>query len=320
MSVYVSLLVVDHQEIPACHVSLQECILAKDQCKIDEDQNKSSVYNLICWSFKERLQAKTTRVWKACHLCMFRFWEWISIIIHGHETKMSFWRASPNPEVLGLRYSITWKFTHLYPSSIPESATYLLQFELFSDKSSKTQSSGHFDLHQKSSLSGAKDYIKGTVQWGRLSHSRQTTWLARKVQMLVLIVAYKSRLLSTHGGVTKYKLLYTRIVVSCSTPHPWLISSPPSYPWYFVAEKFWPPNVSWRLRPVDLPKVLAVVRPVPPALALRFRPTWRPRCLVEKSRGFHGAKRGWWVSFQMEGGNTFWLVVSTHLKNLSQNG
>lgn len=74
MSVYVNLLVVDHQEIPACHVSLQECILAKDQCKIDEDQNKSSVYNLISWSFKERLQTKTTRVWKACQLCMFRFW------------------------------------------------------------------------------------------------------------------------------------------------------------------------------------------------------------------------------------------------------
>lgn len=120
---------------------------------------------------------------------------------------------SPNPEVLNLRYSITWEFTHLYPSSIPESATYLLQFELFRDKSSKTQSSWHFNLHQKSSLSGAKDYVKGwflinimAVQWGRLSHSGQTTWLARKVQMLIM--AYKSGLLSTHGGGTKYELLY----------------------------------------------------------------------------------------------------------------
>lgn len=50
------------------------------------------------------------------------------------------------------------------------------------------------------------------VQWGRLSHSGQTTWLARKVQMLIM--AYKSGLLSTHGGVTKYELLYTKIVVS----------------------------------------------------------------------------------------------------------
>lgn len=149
MSVYVNLLVVDHQEIPACHVSLQECILAKDQCKIDEDQNKSSVYNLISWSFKERLQTKTTRVWKACQLCMFRFWGWISIIIHGHETRMSFWRASPNPEVLGVRYSITSEFTHLYPSSILESAT------------STRTSSWHFDLHQKSSLSEAKGLTKG---------------------------------------------------------------------------------------------------------------------------------------------------------------
>lgn len=79
---------------------------------------------------------------------------WILIIIHQAKT-------SPNPEVLNLRYSITSEFTHLYPSSIPKSATYQLQFELFSDKSSKTQSSWHFNLHQKSSLSGAKDYIKG---------------------------------------------------------------------------------------------------------------------------------------------------------------
>lgn len=82
---------------------------------------------------------------------------WILIIIH---------QAKKSPILkyliyLNLQYSITSEFTHLYPSSIPESAAYLLQLELFGDKSGKTQSSWHFDLHQKSSLSGAKDYIKG---------------------------------------------------------------------------------------------------------------------------------------------------------------